>query len=376
MNSHTKNRTFTAAEICKALSAELIGDGQLEVSGSNFPERATANELTFAGCGKNLCRIAESAARVVIAPKSVADSLSEFTDRAFILVDGTEPEAAFLEIAAQITPRISLARTGISAKATIAETAIIGAHTTIRDFAYVGENVTIGDNCEIHSGVVIQDGGQIRDDVQIGPNSVLQPSVTIGSQVTIEACSALGGDGFGYRTVNGQHEWLPHIGTVNVCDNVRIGSGTVIDRAKMGDTRINSGTRIDNQVMIAHNCQIGEHNLIVSQAGIAGSVTTGKYVVIAGQVGIKDHVTIGDHSLIGAQSGVNRDTPGNDAYLGSPARKATDVTRQLSALTRLPEMRTTVKALEKQVTTLQNQVEQLLQQLKSTKDAKPTKDAA
>lgn len=367
MNSHRTGRTFSATEISNKLSAELIGDGSIEVNGSNFPERATPNELTFAGCKNNLARIATSDALVVIAPKSVAGLLSEFSGRTFLLVD--EPEAAFLEIASEITPHIQMARTGISAKATVAETAIIGAHTTVRDFAYVGENVKIGDNCDIGSGAVIQDGCSIADDVVLGPNSVLYPGTTVGSDVQIEACTVVGGDGFGYRTVDERHEWLPHVGNVNICDDVRIGSCTVIDRAKMGETRINSGTRIDNLVVIAHNCQIGEHNLIVSQAGIAGSAKTGKYVIVAGQVGIKDHVTVGDHAMIGAQSGVHRDMPGGDAYLGSPARKATDVTRQMMAVTRLPEMRTTVKTLEKQVAVLQTQVEQLLQQLQLTKDA-------
>lgn len=367
MNSQQTGRTLTAAEISAKLSAQLIGDGDLKVDGSNFPERAAANELTFAGCKNNLARISTSAALVVIAPKSVADSLSDFSGRTFILVD--EPEASFLEIASELTPPIKLARTGISAKATITDTAVVGAHTTVRDFAYVGEDVTIGDNCDIGSGVVIQDGCRIGDDVVLGPNTVLYPGITIGSDVKIEACTVLGGDGFGYRTVDGHHEWLPHVGTVNICDDVRIGACTVIDRAKMGETRINSGTRIDNLVVVAHNCQIGEHNLIVSQTGIAGSAKTGNYVVIAGQVGIKDHVTIGDHAIIGAKSGVHRDMPGGEVYLGAPARKATDVTRQLTALTRLPEMRTTVKTLQKQVDVLQTQVEQLLLQLKSTKDA-------
>ena len=367
MNSHKTGRTFTAAEISEELSAQLIGDGSLKVSGSNFSERATSDELTFAGCKNNLARIATSKAQVVIAPKSVIDSLTDFSGKAFLLVD--EPEAAFLQIAAAITPRIQMARTGISEKATVANTAVIGAHTTVRDFAYVGENVTIGDNCDIGSGVVIQDGCRIGDDVALGPNSVFYPGITIGNDVRIEACTVLGGDGFGYRTVDGHHQWLPHVGTVNICDDVQIGACTVIDRAKMGETKINSGTRIDNLVVVAHNCQIGEHNLIVSQTGIAGSVTTGQYVVMAGQVGIKDHVSIGDHSIIGAKSGVHRDMPGNEVYLGSPARKATDVTRQLTALTRLPEMRTTVKSLQKQVDSLQNQMDLLLQQMNSTKDA-------
>lgn len=367
MNQHCIGKTLTASEICDRLSAELIGDGTATVNGSNFLERATRSELSFVGSLGNLKRLVHSDAVVVVVPKSIRKSLKDYPDRSFILVD--EPEARFLEIADQITPRRKLARTGVSPKATIANTAKIGAHTSVRDFAYVGEDVQIGDNCDIGSGAVIQDGCVIGDDVILGPNTVLYPNITIGSDVQIQAGSVLGGDGFGYRTVDGRHEWLPHVGTVNICDDVRIGACTIIDRAKMGETRIGSGTRIDNLVVIAHNCQIGEHNLMVSQTGIAGSVTTGQYVVCAGQAGIADHVTLGDGAIIGAKSGVHRDMPGGESYLGSPARKASEVARQQTALTRLPEMRSNLKAMQKQMEELQAQVQQLLEAQAGQRDA-------
>ncbi|MCL4106799.1 UNVERIFIED_CONTAM: hypothetical protein GTU68_046193 [Idotea baltica] len=268
-----------------------------------------------------------------------------------------------------ITPPRKLARVGVSPKSSVAETAVIGAHTSVRDFAFVGEDVVIGDKCDIGSGVVIHDGCIIGDNVILGPNVVVYSNNTIGNDVLIEAGTVVGGHGFGYRTVDGRHEWLPHIGTVNICDDVRVGSCTVIDRAKMGETRIGTGTRIDNLVVIAHNCQIGEHNIIVSQTGIAGSAKTGSYVVIAGQTGVCDHVTIGDHAVFGAQSGVHRDMPGGEAYLGAPAGKATDVVRQLTALTRLPEIRTSVKTMQKQIDALQAQLNQLLEQQDLAKDA-------
>lgn len=367
MNSHRIGRTFTAAEICNSLSAELIGDPERTVQGSNFLERATKNELSFVGCRKNIKRIAESAAVVIIAPKDAASELPDDASRSFILVE--EPEAAFLETATKITPPRKLERVGVSSKASVAPTAVIGAHTSVRDFAVVGEDVQIGDNCDIGSGAVIYDGCVIGDNVVLGPNVVLYSNNTIGSDVQIEAGTVIGGDGFGYRTVNGGHEWLPHIGTVNICDDVRIGSCSVIDRAKMGETRIGSGTRIDNLVVIAHNCQIGEHNILVSQTGIAGSVATGSYVVMAGQTGIADHVTIGDQAVIGAKSGVHRDMPGGETYLGAPAGKATEVVRQLTALTRLPEIRTSVKEMQKQIDAMQARLDKLLDEKQPAKDA-------
>jgi UDP-3-O-[3-hydroxymyristoyl] glucosamine N-acyltransferase len=113
--------------------------------------------------------------------------------------------------------------------------------------------------------------------------------------------------------------------------------------------------------MIGHNCQIGEHNLLVGQAGLGGSSSTGKYVVCAGQSGIADHVHLGDMAIIGAKSGVHRDMPGNAAYLGMPARPAGELAREQSALKRLPELRSTVRAMEQQIAEMQAKLQQLLE---------------
>ena len=214
------------------------------------------------------------------------------------------------------------------------------------------EDASIGDNCSIGHGVVIGAGCRIGNNVTIHPNSVLYDDVIVGNDVTIHATCVIGADGFGYRLVDGRHEHLPHYGTVRICDDVEIGAGTTIDRAKVGETVIGSGTRIDNQVMIGHNCVIGRNNLLVSQVGCAGSVTTGDYVVCAGQVGIADHVHLGDGAIIGAKAGVHRDMPGGQSYLGAPASPAGEATRQLMALKKLPELRSTVKKLQKEIATL------------------------
>ena len=178
---------------------------------------------------------------------------------------------------------------------------------------------------------------------------MLYQGILIGSHVTIHASCVIGCDGFGYRFVNGGHELLPHSGTVRICDDVQIGAGSTIDRAKVGETVVGSGTRIDNLVMIGHNCQIGRHNLLVGQVGLAGSVTTGDYVVCAGQVGIADHVHLGDGAVIGAKAGVHRDMPGGQTYLGVPAAPAAETSRQMMALRRLPEIRDSVKRMEKEL---------------------------
>jgi len=216
----------------------------------------------------------------------------------------------------------------------------------------IGEDVTIGANCRIEHGTIIGDGCTLGDNVVLHPNCVLYSDVIIGSDVILHSACVIGSEGFGYRTVDGRHKRLPHFGTVRICDDVEIGAATTIDRAKIGETTIGSGTRIDNQVMIAHNCQIGEHNLLVSQVGFAGSVSTGSYVVCGGQAGIADHVHLADGCRIGAQTGVHRDMKGDASYFGTPAAPIADAAKQMMALRRLPEMRSSLKKLEKEIANL------------------------
>jgi UDP-3-O-[3-hydroxymyristoyl] glucosamine N-acyltransferase len=291
---------------------------------------------------------------VVIAPADAETEIEQNDSRTLILAD--EPETAFLAVAALLHPRRQKPAPAVSNTAHIANTAQVGPRTSVGHAAVVGEDAVIGSDCVIGPGVVIGDGCRLGNNVTIHANTVLYDDVVVGNDVIIHATCVIGADGFGYRLVNGRHEHLPHFGTVRICDDVEIGAGTTIDRAKVGETVIGTGTRIDNQVMIGHNCIIGRHNLLVSQVGFAGSVTTGDYVVCAGQAGIADHVHLGDGAIIGAKAGVHRDMPGGQSYLGSPAAPAPEATRQLMALKRLPQLRTTVKELQNELTRLQKTI--------------------
>ncbi len=341
----SERKSLTAIELVEILGAELMGDSTRVINGVDVIDRALPGQLAFVGNAKNLFRIKATLSELIIAPLDVRAELAAFPLKSFLLVE--EPEAALLLVAGLLNPPRPRLRIGISDRAQVDPSARILGNTNVHPMAVIGRDVQIGHNCEIHSGVVIGSGCRIGDHVTIYPNSVLYDDVIIGSQVIIHAACVIGADGFGYRLVNGGHERLPHYGTVRICDDVEIGAGTTIDRAKIGETVIGSGTRIDNQVMIGHNCQIGRHNLLVSQVGLAGSVTTGDYVVCAGQSGIADHVHLGTGAIIGAKAGVHRDMAGGQSYLGAPAAPAAETTRQLMALRRLPELRSTVKQLEK-----------------------------
>jgi UDP-3-O-[3-hydroxymyristoyl] glucosamine N-acyltransferase len=168
----------------------------------------------------------------------------------------------------------------------------------------------------------------------------------------------LGAHGFGFRPENGRHVPAAQLGFVEIGADVEIGANVTIDRGPYGATRIGEGTKIDNLVQIAHNCQIGRHNLICSQVGIAGSSTTGDYVVMAGQVGIRDHVNIGNGVMLSAMTGVSNDVPDGAKMMGIPATRARDQKLRLAALAKLPDMRKEFYALRRQVEELEQRLSQ------------------
>lgn len=350
MNAAQTRPKLSATEIAEILRGEVIGDAAIVIDDVDVIERATAAHLSFVGDLKNLRRVRNSSSRLIVAPEAVRGELEKFSDRTFILVPSAE--TAFLSIAAILRPHRLRQSIGISDRAVVDPTATIGADTNIHPLAVIGRDVVIGHSCEILPGVVIGDGCQIGNNVVLYANTVLYHDIVIEDHVTIHASSVIGADGFGYRLVNGGHQRIPHYGTVRICSDVEIGACTTIDRAKVGETVIGSGTRIDNHVMIGHNCQIGRHNLLVSQVGLAGSASTGDYVVLAGQVGVSDHIHLGDGAIVGAQAGVIRDMPAGQTYLGTPAGPMAETSKQFAAIRRLPEMRDAIKRMDKELEVL------------------------
>ena len=162
-------------------------------------------------------------------------------------------------------------------------------------------------------------GCRIGRGATIFPNAVLYENTVVGPRCVIHAGAVLGAYGFGYETVDGRHTLSAQLGNVVLGADVEIGAGTTIDRGTYGPTVIGEGTKIDDQVMIAHNCRIGRHNMLCSQVGIAGSTSTGDYVVMAGQVGVRDHVHIGERAVLGAMAGVINDVPDGARMIGIPA---------------------------------------------------------
>ena len=213
----------------------------------------------------------------------------------------------------------------------------------------IAKDVAIGDNTRIHPNVCIGEGSCIGEETEIFPNVTIYPGTRIGNRVRVHGGTVIGSDGFGYmRLESGEQEKIPQVGSVEIEDDVEVGANCTIDRATLGATRILSGVKIDNQVQIGHNSEIGEHSIIVAQTGISGSVRMGDHCVLAGQVGISDHVELKPGTIVGAQSGVIRDI-GPGRWVGYPAIPVIKALRAYHLLPELPGLRKEVRELKKRL---------------------------
>jgi UDP-3-O-[3-hydroxymyristoyl] glucosamine N-acyltransferase len=333
--------TVTLRNLAELVSGELVGDGNRGIIAARPVREAGPNDVTFLDNFKNIALLSNCAAAAVVPREVDVPGLD--------VIRVSDPFAAFVTIAQRLHARNPAALIGISPQALVHSSAQIGPEASVHPLASVGAGCIIGQRCRLMPGVVIGDDCVLGDDVTLHPHVVLYPGTIVGHRVIIHANAVIGADGFGYRFDNGRHVKVPQLGIVEIGDDVEIGAGTTIDRGTFTATRIGAGTKIDNLVMIAHNVQIGRHNIIVSQAGIAGSASTGEFVVIAGQVGVVDHVHIGDRSIIGGQAAVTKDVPPDSRMLGSPATAEKEQKRILMSLLHLPEFRKELRQLHERM---------------------------
>jgi UDP-3-O-[3-hydroxymyristoyl] glucosamine N-acyltransferase len=265
------------------------------------------------------------------------------------LIRVADPLAAFVAIARHLHPRPAPPPHGIDPLAHVHPTAVIGPDASVLAFAVVGPGAVVGARCHLHSGAVVGRDCRLGDDVTLHPHAVLYDGTIVGHRVTVHANAVVGADGFGYRFQDGRHVKTPQLGYVEVGDDVELGACTTVDRGTFGPTRVGAGTKIDNLVMVGHNCQVGRHNVIVSQVGMAGSSETGDYVVIAGQVGVVDHVRIGTGCVIGGQAAVTKDVPPGQKMLGSPATPEREQKRLIMSLNAVPRLRERMRAVERKL---------------------------
>ncbi|MEQ1604800.1 MAG: UDP-3-O-(3-hydroxymyristoyl)glucosamine N-acyltransferase [Pyrinomonadaceae bacterium] len=323
-------------EIAEFLSAQLVGDPDVDIVGVASLDTAAAGEISFSS------KIEEfvTNASAVIVPTAFAANAT------CTLIKTANPKLAFARISRLLHPSGSLK--GWSETADVAVNANVSA-SFIGAYVSIGERSQVGEGSEIHAGVRIGQNVSIGKGTIIHANCVIYDNAKIGSSCVIHAGTVIGSDGFGYvKCKNGEHLQFPQIGTVIIEDDVEIGANCCIDRGSLGETRIGEGTKIDNLVHIAHNVKIGERVLIAGQSGIAGSSVIEDDVVIAGQVGISDHVTIKAGAMIGAKSAVFPNKIVRSGFWsGIPVQRIEEYTKQTILIRNLEKLQDDVAELKK-----------------------------
>lgn len=353
--------TLTIADLARALDARFWGDGSIAVTGAAEPADAAPDQLALATGPDYL-------------PKLKAGGIA-------LLTEGTDPEAYGLRAAVLVArPRLAMAgltrsfdpakgpAAGIHPSAVIDASAQIGEGAAIGPFVVIGEGVRIGRNARIHSHVSIGDFAQIGDDALIHAGARIHHRVTIGARFILHSNAVIGGDGFsfvtpeksgveeirdnlGERAEIREQRWvrIHSLGGVEIGDDVEIGTNACVDRGTIRATRIGRGTKLDNQVQVGHNCEIGEDCLLAGQAGVAGSTRVGNRVVLGGKVGVSDNIFIGDDVIAGGGTDIYTNVPAGRVILGSPAVKMQTHIEAQKNIRRLPRLYTQVAQLQETV---------------------------
>jgi UDP-3-O-[3-hydroxymyristoyl] glucosamine N-acyltransferase len=330
---------FTTADIAKLLGGEVRGDASLVLKGFAPADRAQPGDLTFAENESYFARAEQSAASAII-----VDGPSTSSRKTLVRVPNAR--VAFAKVLPLFFPEAAFAP-GIHPTAIVPASAQVDPTAHIGPYCILGEKVKIGPRSVLQGLDYIGANALLGEDVNLFPNVTIYARTEVGNRVRIHAGTVVGSDGFGYVLDNGIHRKVPQIGNVIICDDVELGANVTVDRGALGPTIVGKGTKVDNLVQIAHNVVVGEHCILVSQAGIAGSTKLGNYVVLGGQVGLAGHLKIGNRVSVAAQSGVMNNIPDGEKWLWTPAQPDRQAKRQMIALQQLPELFRRVKELEK-----------------------------
>jgi UDP-3-O-[3-hydroxymyristoyl] glucosamine N-acyltransferase len=335
----------TLGEIARFLGAPCDGDPATPIIGVNGLKEAHPGELAFLAHPRYHSFLETSrASAVLVTPEEAPTSK--------LVLRVKDPSLAFARIIENFFAVKIIHPEGIHPRAVVASSARLGTGVAVGACAVIDEDVVIGDRSIVYPGCFIGRGTAIGADCVFYPNVSVRERVSIGNRVFIQSGTVIGSEGFGYIQIDGAWRLIPQMGTVVIEDDVEIGANVTIDRARFGKTVIGRGAKIDNLVQIAHNVSIGEHTIIVAQAGISGSTKVGRHATIAGQAGLVGHIEIGDKAVIAAQAGVMKSVPEGAMVSGYPARPHAEAMRIYAALGKLPEMLKTIRDLKNQLEAL------------------------
>jgi UDP-3-O-[3-hydroxymyristoyl] glucosamine N-acyltransferase len=336
---------FTAEQIAGILEGEVVGNPSAEVYKLSKIEEGTLGSLTFLSNPKYQKFIYSTQATITIVNKSFEPEQSIETT----LIKVEDAYKAFSKLL-EYYNQVKLMKSGIEQPSVISEGVVYGENLYLGSFCYIGKNVKIGENVKIYPNSFIGDNVTIGDNCVFFAGVRIYSETEIGTNCTIHSGTIVGSDGFGYAPLeDGTYNKIPQIGNVIIEDNVEVGSCTTIDRATLGSTIIRRGVKLDNQIQVAHNVEIGENTVIASQTGIAGSTKIGKNCIIGGQVGIAGHLIIGNGVRIQAQSGVGKNIKDEEVLQGSPTFGYSDWNKSYVHFKNLPKIVSELETLKKQV---------------------------
>lgn len=334
---------FTAQQIAGILEGEIIGDPNAEVYKLAKIEEGMKGSLTFLANPKYSNYIYTTQATIAIVNKSFQPE-QPIKATLIKVEDAYQSFSKLLEYYNQI----KLMKSGIEESSVISQGVQYGTDFYLGSFSYIGQNVKIGNNVKIYPNSFIGDNVEIGDDCVFFAGVRIYSETIIGSRVTIHSGTVVGADGFGFAPQeDGSYKKVPQIGNVIIEDDVEIGSCATVDRATLGSTIIRTGVKLDNQIQVAHNVEIGAHTVIAAQTAIAGSTKIGKHCMIGGQVGIVGHITIGNGVKIQAKSGVGKSLKDGDTVQGTPAFGYNDFSKSYIHFKNLPKIVSEIDELKK-----------------------------
>ena len=339
-------------ELARRIGAELRGDPGRVVTGCAGLQEAGASDVSFLANARYTPFLATTKAGAVILADRDARHAGDLT----VLV-AAEPYFAFRQAMVCFYGLAGKLPARISDQSVIDPSAAIGSDCRIEPFAYIGAKARIGRRCVIHPHCYIGSGCVVGDDCTLFPNVTIYQDCVLGDRVTLHAGCVIGQDGFGYAMHAGAHQKIPQAGNVVIADDVEMGANCAIDRATMGSTRIDAGTKLSNLVAIGHGTKVGKHNILVAQVGIAGSVQTGDYVVLGGQTGVAGHLRIGHQVQCAGKTAVIQDIPdGHRQYGGIPAVPLPVAKRNAMFTAQMPQFIQHVRRMDKRLAELERRL--------------------
>jgi len=333
---------FTAGQIADQLNGIVVGDKEVDINSLSKIEEGVKGSLTFLANPKYTEYIYITKASAAI----VSDDFKPTKEIKTTLIKVKDPYSSFTTLL-ELFNTNNTNESGISKLSEINKSSKVSSSSFIGSFTIIGKNSIVEDKCFIHEQVFIGDNVKIGSGTKIYPGVKILNDTVIGKNCIIHSLCCIGSDGFGFApNDDGSYKKIPQTGNVIIEDNVEIGSNSTIDRATIGSTIIKKGVKLDNQIQIAHNVEIGENTAIAAQSGIAGSTKIGKNCMIGGQVGIIGHIKIGDNVKIQAQAGVTSDIESNSRITGTPAINYMNYNKSYIHFKNLPEI---VKKIDKKI---------------------------